>query len=1153
MRKLYTAVSIAAAFLFTSWAKADGPYVYEGNVTTAEDTSITIPVSGTDGGGNPVATWAIVVPPNNGTASLTAGGFLYTPNANWNGQDFFVFKGVDGSGNDLAPANVTITVSAVNDAPELPAAVALTTPEDMLLRVNLLDYVADVDSTNITYTVDAASVTNGTFLASTNANEYGVFFYTPNPDASGFEDSFTFNVSDGQSPATNACRIAIQVIPVMDAPVSSDRILFIEKQAGVTNGTVQITATDVDPGHTNLTFALVTVSSPAGIPSVNASGLFTFTVTDPSATLDGAPFVVTVGDGDVLVDPALQQTNITVLVYYRGKNGPILTDINPDKDPAAIFEGESVVLSLTGTDHATNNIAGAVLTQWGMKQVAWYKDAETNPVQVTTSGTLEAITSAYTFDTSSATMTNRFGRRDGTFTMTAVASDLFGNETAYTWTVTVKPTKEYQSVTFPALPDVKVGERFWVTANASSGLAVRFDSQNGHVAHIASNEFEAVSSGTAFIDAWVPGDNQYLASDVVTRSFNVMIPIEGRPVTISGDALGAALGNVVTVTPAKAAYKAGERVTLKAVAKSGYTFLRWGIFSPDPMNQAATLTYTVPFNATATIEAMAIFKLTSEVAEPTIQAPVAPDALVGLPYNLPVPVQSECLPKLTATGLPAGLAVSGTSIAGVPTRSGSFTVSLTASNAGGKSQTVSFSLQVEALPAWAQGTFNGWTDAQIQEDWIFGGRTEHGVVSMTVSPAGFVAGKFELRGKSYAFNAKNFSGVERDGGGVILSLQIADAFFMDGKSRFDMDIRISPEGVVAGATARDADPWDTRWMELFAYRNAWSDANVVAAQTIKPYQGYYTVALPSMNDDAGSAYLTLTVDAKGGVKAAGKLADGTVRSFSTVLIPDGTGRYYAVLSTAPATYQGGFLFGFVEFIAATAEDGTPVIGQTVVKVPGDADAGVLEWINLDPKATTAYGAGFDRALTVSGGWYDKLATLQSYYSSLTVGQVDEVAELVYTVKGAAPDTFTAQAAFWNPGGLSLAVAGSKVSAAKADAPKKLADGTWDYAVDSNKDNVLNSSGLVIGFTQATGVFRGTFNVYYDYATKEDPVSGARTMAHTAKKVAYEGVVLPVRENPLDGIEGRGFFLMKDKSSYENALGTPMPYTFNWSYEFTLTR
>jgi VCBS repeat-containing protein len=86
-----------------------------------EDSPLNIPTGGVlandyDAGGDALSA-VLVTGPARGTLALNANGsFIYTPEANFNGTDTFRYKANDGA-LDSTAASVTLTVSAVNDAP----------------------------------------------------------------------------------------------------------------------------------------------------------------------------------------------------------------------------------------------------------------------------------------------------------------------------------------------------------------------------------------------------------------------------------------------------------------------------------------------------------------------------------------------------------------------------------------------------------------------------------------------------------------------------------------------------------------------------------------------------------------------------------------------------------------------------------------------------------------------------------------------------------------------------------------------------------------------------------------------------------------------------------------------------------------------------
>ena len=411
-----------------------------------------------------------------------------------------------------------------------------------------------------------------------------------------------------------------------------------------------------------------------------------------------------------------------------------------------------------------------------------------------------------------------------------------------------------------------------------------------------------------------------------------------------------------------------------------------------------------------------------------------------------------------------------------------------------------------------------------------------------------VIGKFMLNARSHTFKTTGITFNAHD-----------EVYEMTALYNFGTEL-VSTTFIVKGdKVTGSCSPSNGNSFKIELFRNAFTGAT--------PVDGYYTIALPSLDGVAGSGYLTLTVGSKGAIKGAGRLGDGTTRTFSTTLIAVPTGftntvagesvttnsKYVAIIEALPASYKDfegnqGYLFGLVELYKAS------VTNKTVIRLENEEEP--IEWVNWNPKATEVYDEGFCRALGVSGGFYNKSEDLKAHYSNaIKVGNLPEVAELAFTYKnGSVSEPASAQATYWNPGGLVL----TGFVAPAADAPKKntgtiVFPDVYDYTV-AGSDGIANDTGLKFSYTQATGLFRGIFNVYYDYVTAVNETTGAETFMHTMKKVTYQGVFLPVRADLLDGFEGRGYFLMGDKANqYNEKVEKYIPYNFNWSYDFSLTK
>lgn len=456
--------------------------------------------------------------------------------------------------------------------------------------------------------------------------------------------------------------------------------------------------------------------------------------------------------------------------------------------------------------------------------------------------------------------------------------------------------------------------------------------------------------------------------------------------------------------------------------------------------------------------------------------------------------------------LPPGVTVacreSGVSLSGVPTSAGRYVATLQLVARSGKVARRGATLKIDATVSSlgrAAGTFNGWVAGSV-----FG----EGPATVEVSASGRIAGRLSVRGTNYIFSARAFDGVTTNG-----AYTVRGEASVGGKAAFPLQLTVGPDGLAAGAWVNEP------FASWALYRNEWKEGG---AGGLAGYAGYYTAALCG-GGGYGSGRLTLTVSPTGAVKGAGKLADGTGFSQSTTMIADDQGRLLSVLYAAPSTSRGGVLFGLVEFVKDA--DSLPVLRLR------DADPAI--WSTRSPTATASYGEGFQRAVGLSGGWFDTVGNVCDYYCNerfviATEASAREPELLVGTNRLAS--------VWWRPDGLVLTPVTNRTGtltgfSVPAVGRPALADGVWVY---DDSDNVV---GLSFRFQRATGLFRGSLKVWFDSAS-----------VHTAKRVFIEGVFTPVREFPEDGVEGRGFFLWPDRGQYLDARGRPTTFGFNWSYD-----
>ena len=305
------------------------------------------------------------------------------------------------------------------------------------------------------------------------------------------------------------------------------------------------------------------------------------------------------------------------------------------------------------------------------------------------------------------------------------------------------------------------------------------------------------------------------------------------------------------------------------------------------------------------------------------------------------------------------------------------------------------------------------------------------------------------------------------------------------------------------------------------------------------HSGYYTVSLAAtaamLGEPCGNGYMTMTLDAKGKAKLAGKLADGTAYSGSTAaaLVGDADAPSVRVPLFAQ---KASWVFG--GWLSIKADDnGFPV--ATVE--PPDTD---IVWKNDDPASTREGEDGFELELQAVGGWYDTVSNLQRSYleSDLAVdlpdgdAALDEIMEALALGDGYA---FVAQ-----PSGEAVDLVGNTLSVAKQSLVKDVADKKLnDFAASVNASNVK------LTFKRATGIVSGTFDLWYEGVNSK---GASEQKAVTGLK--HEGVLVLSRGDDgfiEDEVLSSGFFLAPQNIKYIDAKGKEQKRKWTGSYRFDI--
>ena len=302
----------------------DAPIAVDDTATVDEDSMVSINLTGNDSDvdGDTLTVDSFTQPANGTVVINGTTGVTYTPTVNFNGDDVFTYVASDGILTDTA--TVTMTVSAVNDAP-VAADDSATTPEDTVVQIDLTGNDIDVDGDalsvdNIVQPANGTAIISGTTGAT----------YTPDADFNG-EDVFTYIVSDGV--LTDTATVTMTVTAANDAPVATD-------DAGITpeDTPIQIDLVDNDTDIDGDVLSVDSITQPANGTAV-ISGTTGVTYM-PDAEFNGDDlFTYVVSDG-ILTDTATVSVTVTTV-----NDGPLAID-----DSVATPENSAVKIDLTNND-----------------------------------------------------------------------------------------------------------------------------------------------------------------------------------------------------------------------------------------------------------------------------------------------------------------------------------------------------------------------------------------------------------------------------------------------------------------------------------------------------------------------------------------------------------------------------------------------------------------------------------------------------------------------------------------------------------------------------------------------------------------------------------------------------------------------------------
>ena len=264
---------------------------------------------------------------------------IYTPNANFSGEDTFSYRVCDDGPLALCstnPATVTVTVTGVAEAP-VAQDDAASTNEDMAVTINVLENDTDPDD-------DTLSIDSAMFPVTGPSNGVAVIdglsvVYTPNENYAG-PDAFTYRVCDDSEAALcSTAAVNITVNPVADAPVAQDDDASTDEDIAVT---INVLENDTDPDGDTLSIDSSTfpVAAPSnGVAVIDGSSV----VYTPNENYSGPDaFSYQVCDDS---EPALCSTATVNITVNPVADAPVALD-----DTAAVDEDNPVTINVLEND-----------------------------------------------------------------------------------------------------------------------------------------------------------------------------------------------------------------------------------------------------------------------------------------------------------------------------------------------------------------------------------------------------------------------------------------------------------------------------------------------------------------------------------------------------------------------------------------------------------------------------------------------------------------------------------------------------------------------------------------------------------------------------------------------------------------------------------
>ncbi|KMT66465.1 tandem-95 repeat protein [Catenovulum maritimum] len=343
------------------------PVANNSTQTIDEDFVLTAPFTAlaSDPESSPL-TFKISVQPTNGSVEITDSAIIYTPNANFNGQDSYSFIANDGK-DDSNEAKITILVNSVNDSPVKVSDVPLEVSEGAILNIpDLTQIINDPDQDTLVFSHIQNDITLGTVeLIDNQVN------YTP-PSSLSVDtvDSFTIAANDNLGGLVSFT-FNVNVKAVNDKPQIQDAEFNITEDTSLVI-TLDDISSDEETSSSELIYKVESVSSGHPIDEITLISGNTLTYTPKLNDTQGDILNLSVNDGEFTVTanitininpvndaPVTQDASFNIIATDQVKIdlSEYVTDVDSDS-----FSFQIVDNGRTEGEIGTASLSGNILT-----------------------------------------------------------------------------------------------------------------------------------------------------------------------------------------------------------------------------------------------------------------------------------------------------------------------------------------------------------------------------------------------------------------------------------------------------------------------------------------------------------------------------------------------------------------------------------------------------------------------------------------------------------------------------------------------------------------------------------------------------------------------------------------------------------------------